>query len=65
MREQGVSTYRLAELVDTVQPNISRILSGRSGSIPDLWGKVFDALNLELVVKDKGAEKWPTAPKSP
>lgn len=54
MREKDISTYRLAEMVKTVQPNISRILSGRSGSIPELWTKVLDALGLELVVRKKG-----------
>jgi transcriptional regulator with XRE-family HTH domain len=57
MKEKGLSTYKLADLVETVQPNISRILSGRSGSIPELWVKVFDALGLELTVKEKGPGK--------
>jgi predicted transcriptional regulator len=56
MREQGLSTYKLADKVGTSQPNIARILTGRSGSIPALWEKTLDALGLELVAKKKGAK---------
>jgi predicted transcriptional regulator len=50
MKEEGLSTYKLAEAVETTQPNISRILSGRSGGIPKLWQKILKRLGLKLVV---------------
>ena len=59
MKEQGVSTYKLADAVETAQPNIARILSGRSGSIPDLWQRVFKALGLKLVVVKDDATDLP------
>ena len=54
MEQKGISTYRLAELTGMQQPNVTRLLTGRSGSIPESWQKILDALNLELVAVPKG-----------
>lgn len=56
MDRADVSTYQLAELVGMKQPNVTRVLTGRSGSIPDSWQKILDALDLELVVVPKGSD---------
>jgi predicted transcriptional regulator len=53
MNQQGISTYRLAQLTEIEQPNVTRLLKGRSGKIPDSWQKILDALDLELVVQSK------------
>ncbi len=53
MNQQGVSTYRLAQLTEIEQPNVTRLLKGRSGKIPYSWQKILDALDLELVVQPK------------
>ena len=56
MAEKGISTYKLAELVNSSQPNVARALSGRSGSIPTTWQKILDALGLELIAVPKGTD---------
>lgn len=53
MTEKGITQVDLAELVSMERPNVTRILAGRSGKIPDGWQKILDALNLELVVRPK------------
>lgn len=55
MEREGISTYRLAELTGIEQPNVTRLLTGRSGSVPVNWQKVLDALGLELVAVPKGS----------
>ncbi len=55
MKAQGITQEKLAEMTGMQQPNVARLLTGRSGSIPDNWQKVLDALGLELVaVKKEG-----------
>lgn len=53
MTEQEMTTYRLAQMTGIDQPNVTRLLKGRSGKIPESWQKVLDALGLELIVKQK------------
>ena len=57
MNQQGISTYRLAQLTEIEQPNVTRLLKGRSGNIPDSWQKILDALDLELVVQPKARKR--------
>jgi predicted transcriptional regulator len=57
MNQQGISTYRLAQLTEIEQPNVTRLLKGRSGKIPDSWQKILDALDLELVVQPKAKKR--------
>lgn len=57
MNQQGISTYRLAQLTEIEQPNVTRLLKGRSGKIPDSWQKILDALDLELVVQPKARKR--------
>ena len=56
MERKDVSTYQLAELISMKQPNVVRVLKGRSGSIPDSWQKILDALKLEIVAVPKGSD---------
>lgn len=53
MKVQSVTHEKLAELTGIQRPNITRLLTGQSGTIPDNWQKVLDALGLELVAQQK------------
>ena len=46
---QGTSQNKIADALDTNQPNINRLLAGRSGKIPDLMHDVLEHLELELM----------------
>lgn len=56
MRAKNLSQEALGELVDMAQPNIARLLSGRSGRIPETWNRILDALELEVVAVPKGTD---------
>ena len=51
--ERQVSQYKLAKDLNSTQPNISRMLAGRSGGIPKKWQELFDFLELELIAVPK------------
>lgn len=51
--KRGLSQADLAKAVGMERPNITRMLAGRSGQIPENWQKILDYLDLELVVKPK------------
>ncbi len=53
MKERGVTHEKLAELTGIQRPNVTRLLTGQSGTIPDNWQKVLDALGLELVARER------------
>jgi len=44
-----MSQGELSRVLSVPRPNITRALSGRSGEIPDLWARMLDALDLELI----------------
>lgn len=48
---------RLAQQVGVTPQYISDIMSGKSGNVPSVWGRIFDELGLELTVKAKPEEK--------
>jgi len=48
---------RLAQQVGVTPQYISDIMSGKSGNVPSVWGRIFDELGLELTVKPKHEEK--------
>ena len=55
MKAEGVTHEKLAELTGIERPNVTRLLTGQSGRVPENWQKVLDALGLELVaVKKEG-----------
>ncbi len=47
---------RLAKDLGISQQYLSTYLSGKAGNIPNLWQKVFDELELELIVRPKVKE---------
>lgn len=53
MKQQSVTHEKLAELTSIQRPNVTRLLTGQSGAIPENWQKVLDALGLELVAQPK------------
>lgn len=44
-----ISQEKLANDLETNQPNISRLLAGRSGQIPKFTRRVLEALGLHLI----------------
>lgn len=53
LKEKGISQGQLAILLEVERPSITRLLSGTSGKVPQLWQEVLDALDLELIVVSK------------
>lgn len=53
LKEKGVTQAHLAEMTGIERPNITRLLSGSVGKVPDNWQKVLNALDLELVAQPK------------
>ena len=56
MKEQGITHEKLAEVTGIQRPNVTRLLTGQSGTIPDNWQKVLDALGLKLIAEPKTQE---------
>lgn len=53
LESRGLSQADLAKAVGMERPNVTRMLAGRSGQIPDNWQKILDFLDLELVAREK------------
>lgn len=53
MERRELSQGELARQLEMERPNLTRLLSGRSGKIPKVWQDVLDALDLELVALPK------------
>ncbi len=56
MFKKNLSQTKLAEKLSMSRVNLTRLLSGRSGQVPESWQKVLDELGLELVAVPKGAD---------
>lgn len=56
MAAKGINRAQLAREVGMELPNVSRILNGRSGVMPESWGRILDVLGLELVAVPKGTD---------
>lgn len=57
LARRNSSQARLADDVGVSRQYISDIMSGKSGNVPSVWGRIFDELGLELTVKSKPEEK--------
>lgn len=53
MDEKGLSQGDVARALQMQRPNLTKMLSGRSGEIPRNWQELLDFLDLELTVKPK------------
>lgn len=49
MKERGLTHQELADLTGLERANVTRLLSGTVGKIPENWQRVLDALGLQLV----------------
>ncbi len=56
MLRKDLNQTTLAKRVSMSRVNLVRLLSGRSGQVPESWQKVLDELGLELVAVPKGAD---------
>ncbi len=45
---------RLAESIGVSRQFLNNVLRGKAGNVPDVWQKILDELDLELVVRPKG-----------
>ena len=53
MKKREMTHSDLAELISVERPNLTRLLTGKSGKVPKMWQDVFDALELEVIVVPK------------
>lgn len=53
MKRKKMSINALSSKLDMPRPNLSRLLNGRSGKVPESWQAILDELDLELVVQPK------------
>ncbi|GGR31495.1 hypothetical protein GCM10008957_47770 [Deinococcus ruber] len=53
MKERDMSQGKLAARLDVERPSVTRLLSGTSGKVPELWQKILDELGLELIAVPK------------
>lgn len=51
MNAEGLTQTELARRLGMEPNNLSRMLSGGSGKIPEAWQQLLDALNLEVVAQ--------------
>ena len=53
MKRREITRYQMAKDLKIESPNISRLLNGRSGKVPESWQQIFDYLGLELKLEEK------------
>lgn len=53
MKQRELSQGELARRLSVERPSITRLLSGTSGKVPQLWQEVLDELGLELIAVPK------------
>lgn len=49
LKEKDLTQKELAAQIGMEPPNVSRLLNGHSGRIPENWQRILDALDLQLV----------------
>ena len=57
LQARGITQTQLAELTGIERPNITRLLSGSVGKVPDNWQKILDVLDMELVAQPKASHE--------
>lgn len=53
MKKQQLTQAEMAQRLETSQPALAKMLTGRVGKVPDQWQKLLDELGLELVALPK------------
>lgn len=56
LERKGLTQAELARRIGMERANLHRLLSGKSGRVPEAWQKIFDELGLELTAKPKEGE---------
>jgi transcriptional regulator with XRE-family HTH domain len=54
MIDKGINQTELAKKVGKSRQQVNDVLNGRTGHLGETWQEIFDALDLEIVVKPKG-----------
>ena len=54
MRERELTQMEFAQRLGMTQPALAKMLTGRTGQIPESWQKVLDELDLKLVAVPRG-----------
>lgn len=49
LKERDLTQKDFAAQIGMEPPNVSRLLNGHSGRIPENWQRILDALDLELI----------------
>lgn len=50
LRRRGLTHAQVADLLGMPRPQVTRMLTGQSGTVPDGWQRLLDALDLHLTV---------------
>lgn len=53
LRRRGMTHAQIAHQLQMPRPQVTRMLTGQSGSVPEGWQKLLDALDLQLTVTRK------------
>ncbi len=48
---------KLAQETDLTRQYVGELMTGKAGNLSDSWGRIFDALDLEVVVRPKRKPK--------
>lgn len=50
LKRRGLTHAQMAEQLGMPRPQLTRMLTGQSGQVPEAWRKLFGALDLHLTV---------------
>ncbi|WP_235514466.1 helix-turn-helix transcriptional regulator [Deinococcus sp. Leaf326] len=53
LKARDLTHQELADMTGIERANVTRLLSGTVGKVPDNWQKVLDALGMELIAVPK------------
>lgn len=53
LRRQSLTHAQIADLLGMPRPQVTRMLTGQSGSVPIGWQKLLDTLDLKITVTSK------------
>lgn len=56
LEQKGMTQAELARRIGMERPNLHRLLSGKSGQVPEAWQKILKELGLELTARPVDGE---------